>query len=101
MKQVYDLDQGKPFDCTTVGFDIFWARGGRVIAIGRNRWQGSRDNVKLTLTERMTYEKALEDSEALSESASFAFGNLVYNGNLKRGNVCDGWKVTSTGFIVE
>lgn len=101
MKQIYDLDNGKPFNCTITGFDIYWATGGRIIAIGRNRWQGSRDQVKLTLTERMSYEQAEEQAEELSELAKDTYNNMTYEGKFSRGEEKDGWKVTSTGFLVE
>jgi hypothetical protein len=102
VRQIYDIDGGGTFDCTRVGCDLYWAPGGRVIAVLRNRWQGSRDAVRLTLLQRMRLEDlGPSDKEAFSTMAKDVINQLIYERKLQRGVYFHGWRVTSTGHIVK
>jgi hypothetical protein len=100
MQKIYDIDEGKPFDCTKIGCDLYW-NAGRVIAVLRNRWQGQRDQIKLTLIGRMRLEDiGPSDKEALSEAAKNMINYLAHERQLKRGFAHGAWRVTSTGYTV-
>jgi len=107
-KKIYDLYQGKAYDRTKVGCDVFWSRGGVVTAVRRNRWQGNRDDIKVTLLERMSLTDAIQQGRDLSYSANDAIEELQYLGWCSRGTPGAGahehgwftWRVTNTGYVV-
>ena len=86
-------------DAYQVGVELRWSSG-RVTVTFRNRWQGSRDLVKLTRIPRVTRATAESSTELLISSAEFSFDLLKRDGDLRRGAEKLGWRVTSTGQVV-
>jgi len=96
MKMIHEIDT----DCTAVGYMVYWAQGGRIVAIRRCRWQGGRDGIKLTSTERVSLAEARKAAADLAGSAEAAGEQLTYEQRLRRGEVQDGWRVTDPGWTV-
>jgi hypothetical protein len=96
MKLIHEVSS----DCTAVGYSIYWARGGRIIAVRQCRWQGGLDGIKLTKVERMSLADAQQAAAELAAAADAAGEHLTYDRRLRRGEVQDGWRVTDPGWTV-